>query len=260
MIESLKELIQRKDLVWYIFLRDLKAGYKGAIFSFLWVIFLPLFTLFVFIIIFSRFPRFGVEGIPYPVFAISGIVPWFFIISSLNSASESLKINSFLIKSVYFPREVLPICSVLSKFHYLLVGWVISIFLLIFHKIKIGLNLFYLPFCGLLLFLFAIGAGLLLSLGNFFFRDVGFAFNILSTVWLFLTPVFYPVSLWGKKFKFLLYLNPASSLCVLHRSILINSKLPSFDVTFTAILWALFTFILGLSIFHKLEHLLPKNA
>ena len=173
-----------------------------------WVILQPLTTMVIFTVVFGRFARMPSDGIPYPIFVYSALLPWNLFASSLNRGGTSVVGNSQLISKIYFPRLLLPISGVLSPIVDFAVSFVILVGMMIWFGTVPNWGVVALPLFLLLAVLTALAVGLWLSALNVRYRDVGHTIPFLVQAWLFATPVAYSVSVVPEKWRVLYSLNP----------------------------------------------------
>ena len=209
---GLKDLIKAYELVWVFTLRQLSVQYKQAVLGIGWALMNPLISTGVFTLIFGRVMKVPSDGLPYPLFVLSGLVMWQFFSRAVTSGSNSLVGNSHILSKVYFPRAALPLSGVLAGLVDILVNLVILFALMAVYGYVPGLQLLTLPLFVGMTVLFAFALSLWLSALNALYRDIGFAIPIVLQVWLFLTPVIYPVTLMPASLSWLLELNPMSAL------------------------------------------------
>ena len=229
MIAKLRELLGYRELIESLVVRDLKVRYKNSILGFLWSLVNPLLLMTVFTVVFTiMLPNVSIPK--FPVFVLCALLPWNFFHTSVISATHSIVQNGHLIKKVYFPREVLPIATVLSNLaNFMLALPVLFLFIIIF-RVPLTIWLLYLPLVMAVQLAFTIGIALILATVNVFYRDTGVIMEVLMQAWFFLTPVFYPVdilpewrTLWGiaLPIRRLTYiLNPMASIIASYRSVL----------------------------------------
>ncbi len=229
MIAKLRELLGYRELIESLVVRDLKVRYKNSILGFLWSLVNPLLLMTVFTVVFTiMLPNVSIPK--FPVFVLCALLPWNFFHTSVIGATHSIVQNGHLIKKVYFPREVLPIATVLSNLaNFMLALPVLFLFIIIF-RVPLTIWLLYLPLVMAVQLAFTIGIALILATVNVFYRDTGVIMEVLMQAWFFLTPVFYPVdilpewrTLWGiaLPIRRLTYiLNPMASIIASYRSVL----------------------------------------
>ena len=206
------ELWRYRDLGYFLVWRDLKVRYKQTAFGAAWAVIQPVLLMLVFSAFLGRIEGIGTPGIPYPLFALAGLVPWTLFSQSLNAASNSLVNSQNLISKVYFPRLLLPLSAVASFFIDFLVATVVLIVaMLMFGRIP-TLGILWLPLLGVFAVLVALAVGLWLAAINVRYRDVKYAIPFLVQVWLFASPVAYSSQLVPESLRPLLALNPMTGV------------------------------------------------
>jgi len=208
-----RELWEYRELLLFLTLREVRVRYKQTSLGIVWVLIQPLITMIIFSVVFGRLAHLPSEGMPYPLFILSGLLPWQMFAYSLTRSSGSLVANAGLLTKVYFPRLIIPFAAALAG----LVDFVISLALLIvalvYYGIRPGWQVLTLPLFAVLVLLAAISVGLWLSAINVRYRDVGIALPFLVQVWLFASPVMYSATLVPGGITRLVYdLNPMTSL------------------------------------------------
>jgi len=213
--------------------REVMGRYTQSIFGVGWAIAQPLATMAVFTFVFSRLAKIPSGGAPYPVFAYSALVPWFFFSNSVNSGTLSLITYRNIVTKTYFPREIIPFAQVCSRLLDFASAGALFALLMIYYKVALGPWALLTPAFFLLLLLFTTGVTLATSSINVFYRDVNPVVQIGLQLWLYLTPVAYPLSEVSQKYRWLFVLNPLSAIVEGFRSVLVFGRAP--DWTLTAI-------------------------
>jgi lipopolysaccharide transport system permease protein len=246
-------------------MRDLKARYKQSLLGYFWSLINPLMTMLIFWLVFSVLLR---NDIPmFPVFLLVALLPWNFAVTSVSGGMRSVLDNSNLVKKVYFPREILPITTVLSNLaNYLLALPVMflvmaGIQLTVLGHLQFSWSFAFLPVIIVIQVILLIGMALLLSTIAVFFRDTTHIIDILIQLWIFLTPVFYSLDVVTKgnaiAAKVVRWLNPMASLIDFYRDILYGQPtnpapgLPAIDGVFRTLLTALVILAVGAYVFHR---------
>ena len=204
----LDELWEFRELVFFFIWRDVKVRYKQTVLGAAWAIIQPLFTMLIFSIFFGRLASMPSDGLPYPLFALAGLVPWMFFMNGLSHGANSLVENEKLIKKVFFPRMIVPVASVLAGLVDFAVASILLVLGMLYFQVAPNLNIVFLPFFVLLTAISAMGVALWLSALNVQFRDVRYVVPFLGQVWLFATPIAYPSSLLSESWRLVYALNP----------------------------------------------------
>ncbi len=205
---GLRELWNYKELVYYFTWRDIKVRYKQTVLGALWAIIQPLFTMLIFALFFGRLAKVPSDGIPYPLFSYTALVPWSFFSTGLTQGSNSLVQSSNMLKKIYFPRMAMPIGTVIAGF----VDFCFAFALLLAMTVSYGFvptwKVIWLPFFLVLAMVTCLGTSLWLSAMNVQFRDVRYAIPFLTQFWMFATPIAYPSSLLPEPWRTVYATNP----------------------------------------------------
>ncbi len=255
--ERIKKIHTFRHTLWEMALKQLKTKYSGSILGISWAIINPLLIMlaitFVFTVIFKT------EIKNFPLFVLSGIFPWMFFSSALSDATFSILNQQNILHQFNFPREIIPLSSILSNFLNFLVGWLIIYPLFLFFNPKI-ISLLPLLIIVLLLNLFFVcGLGLAFAVLNIFFRDLGHLLGVLLMFWFWVTPVFYSMDMIPARFHWVCNLNPMTPFVVYYREVIFNGNVPNPLVFIRSFLWAGFSLILGSLIFFHFEPKLLKQ-
>ena len=214
--------------------REVMGRYTQSLFGIGWAIAQPLATMAVFTFVFSRLAKIPSGGAPYPVFAYAALVPWFFFSNSVNSGTLSLITYRNIITKTYFPREVIPFAQVCSRLLDFVSAGTLFVLLIIYYQVPVGPWALLTPLFFLLLLLFTTGVTLATSAVNVFYRDVNPVVQIALQLWLYLTPVAYPLSEVSEKYRPLFFLNPLSAIVEGFRSVLVFGRAPDWTLTAVA--------------------------
>lgn len=201
-----------KDLIRFLTWRDIQLRYRQTVLGIAWALIQPIGTMTVFTVFFGRFGKMPSEGVPYPVFALAGLLPWQLFAYALSESSNSLLGNQNLLTKVYFPRLVIPMASVLSGLVDFAVALVLLLAMMAWYHLVPTIAVLVLPLLVLLAITTALGVGLWLSALNVQYRDVRYTTPFLTQFWFFSTPIAYPSSLVPEKYRLLLGLNPMAGV------------------------------------------------
>jgi lipopolysaccharide transport system permease protein len=199
-------------VLYFLIWRDLAVRYRQTILGASWAILQPFCTMLIFTIFFGQLASMPSDGIPYPLFAFAGLVPWTFFAQGLALSSNSLVANQALIRKVYFPRLVLPIASVASSVVDFAIAFVVLLGMMAWYHTFPTPNVVWLPPLFLLALVTSLGAGLWLSALNVLYRDIQYIVPFLVQVWLFLTPIIYPSSMIPERWRPFYGLNPMAGV------------------------------------------------
>jgi lipopolysaccharide transport system permease protein len=209
---KLRELWEYRELLHFLAWRDIKVRYKQTLLGGAWAILQPLTAMVVFSLVFGRLAKMPSDGIPYPIFSFTALVPWMFFASGLSHVSNSLVGSANLIKKVYFPRLVMPIAAVLAGLIDFLLAFVVLLAMMFYYDIMPTVNALWLPILLLLAMAAALAVGLWLAAMNVQFRDVRHIVPFLTQLWLFATPVVYSSSLLSEPWRTVYGLNPMAGV------------------------------------------------
>ncbi|MCK4647963.1 ABC transporter permease [bacterium] len=258
MIKKIKELYRRRELIFSLAAKDLKARYKNAVIGFGWTLLNPLVLMVTFYVIFGLiFPITRVEN--YPLFLLCGLFPWTFFTASLSEATTSIVANANLIRKTYFPREVIPISISLANLVNFLLSLVILFAFILIFRIKLSLAILWLPLIILIQLIFTIGLSLIVSSLHVCYRDVRYLMDILLRVWFFATPIIYSLShvknrLPSKIFPLYL-LNPMTGITIAYHNIFLYRQGPDPLALILAAAVSVLTLIMGFFTFRKYERI-----
>jgi lipopolysaccharide transport system permease protein len=245
---NLKDIWAYRELLFFLTWRDVKVRYKQTALGAAWAILQPLFMMLIFTIFFGRLAGVGSSGIPYPLFALGGLVPWTFFSNAITASGNSLVGSAHLITKVYFPRLIVPAAAMLAGLVDFLLAFVLLCLLMLYYRVAITAQILFLPVLVLLTALFSLGVGTWMSALNVKYRDVRFALPFLIQLWLFVSSVILPSSSVPAKWRWLLLLNPMSAIIEGYRSSLFGLPFdwPALSVaavlTLLVLLYAIYAF------------------
>ncbi|HVM15738.1 MAG TPA: ABC transporter permease [Egibacteraceae bacterium] len=208
----MSDLWRGRELLAFLTWRDIKVRYTQAFLGVLWAVLQPVLMMVVFTLFFGRVARLPSDGLPYAVFALSGLVPWTFFANAVGSSTESLLADKNLVSKVYFPRLIIPLASLLSWLPDLLIGTLILLALSVLYGVAPAVTVLVVPLLAVLAAVVAASVSVWLSALNVAYRDVRFAVRFLLQLWLFATPVIYPASFVPAAWRWVLGLNPMTGL------------------------------------------------
>ena len=252
---NLRDLWLYRELIFFMTWRDLKVRYKQTLLGASWAILQPFLTMVVFSIFFGNLAKIPSDGVPYPIFSFTALIPWTLFSKALQDASRSLVANSHMITKVYFPRMILPLSSVMAGVVDFLIAFVVLIGMMVYFNIFPTVNVWTLPLFLLLALITAIGVGLWLSALNVLFRDINYVLPFLTQFWMFLTPIAYPSSMVPSEWQVIYALNPMTGVVEGFRWALLGTGQPPGIMTFISSLVAVALLISGMFYFRRMERL-----
>ena len=259
---EVKNLIKWHELLWQMVGREVKTRYKQSILGYFWVILNPLAQMLVMSFAFSiilRIPTNASTNIPYSIFLFVALLPWTLFSSSLFSASASLVGAGSLISKIYFPRTILVIATVLAKIVDFLFALIVLVIYMIFYHIPININILWIFPIFFIQQIFTLGLSFFFAAANLLYRDIQYLLGLILTLWIYLTPVIYPVDIVPEKFKFLFQLNPMSVIINAYRQVVLGGGVPKYSSLIIAIIVSFIVLLLGLSYFKRKEKIFADN-
>jgi len=227
-LNHVRELTRYRELLYRLTLREIKVRYKQSLIGIAWAVLQPLLMMLIFTLVFSVLMTMPTDDIPYPIFSYCALLPWTFFATSLNSASQSVVSNAPLIKKIYFPRELFPISSILSAFVDFAIAGMIFLGMMFFYKIPLTTSLSFFPVIFVIQIVFTLGVSFFLSAINVYYRDIRYAVPLGIHIWMYASPIIYPVSLVPERFRTAYMLNPMAGIIDSYRDVFIKGVAPDF--------------------------------
>ncbi len=233
--------------------REVKGRYSQSLFGFGWAIAQPLATMAVFTFVFSRLGNISADGVPYPIFAYAGLVPWFFFLNSVNSGTMSLITYRNIVTKTYFPREIIPFAQVASRLLDFFAAAALFAVLMAWDHVALTRWALLTPAMFVLLVLFTTGVTLITSSVNVFYRDVSPVVQIALQLWLYVTPVAYPLSRVPARWRPAIAANPLSGIVESFRSAVVYGREPDWALLALSTTLTVATFVGGFALFKKID-------
>ncbi|MBW2076419.1 MAG: ABC transporter permease [Deltaproteobacteria bacterium] len=250
---DLKEIWNYRELLYFLTKRDIKVRYKQTVLGGLWAIIQPVFTMVVFTLFFGRLAKMPSDGIPYPIFVYAGLLPWTYFANALSASGNSLVGSANLITKVYFPRLIVPASASLAGLLDFFVAMIVLGGMMIYYQFVPGFGILLFPFLVGLTFLCSVGVGLWLSALNVQYRDIRYVIPFLIQIWMFVSPVIYPVSMVKGKYQWLLALNPMGGVIKAYRASLLGHLPIDWFLLGISTIIILVIFVTGLYYFRRME-------
>jgi lipopolysaccharide transport system permease protein len=246
------ELWAYRELLWVLAGRDVRVRYKQTLLGAGWAVLRPLLSMVIFTLVFGKLASMPSDGYPYPVFVYAGLLPWTFFAAAVAAAGGSLISSANLISKVYFPRLIVPLSSIGTNVVDLSVATVVLLVLMAYYQVGVTWRLAVAPLLFLGTVFTALGIGTLVSALTVAYRDIHHLLPFLLQVWMFVTPVIYPVSMVPERWRWLLLLNPMTGLTEGYRSAFLGRP---FDVgaLVGSGLVSLACFVAGVAYFERVE-------
>lgn len=249
----LGELWAYRELLYFFVWRDIKIRYKQTAIGAAWAILQPFLTMVVFSLFFGRLAHIPSNGLPYPIFYYSALLPWMYFAAALQNATNTIVENQRLITKVYFPRLALPLSAVASGLVDFGISFAMFVAMMAYYRIRPGAAVLWLPAFLLLAVLTALGVGLWLSALNAIYRDVRYVLPFLVQFWMFASPVAYPSSLVPEKWRWLYGLNPMAGVIEGFRWSLVGQGAPPGRLLLVSAAVVVVVFLSGAAYFQKME-------
>jgi lipopolysaccharide transport system permease protein len=247
-----RELWAYRELLWVLTTRDVKVRYKQTVLGTAWAVLRPLTTMLIFSVIFGRLAKMPSEGYPYPLFIYAALLPWTFFASAISTSGQSLLSSAHLISKVYFPRLIISLSSIGASLVDLLVSCALLLPLMCWYHTGLSVNLLGAPLLIAGVVFTALGIGTLLSALTVAYRDFAHITPFVVQIWMYVTPVVFPVSAVPVRWQWLLYLNPMTGIVEGFRSVFLARP---FDLVGLSVSFAigLVTLAIGVSYFERVE-------
>jgi len=251
--DDLRELWAYRDLLVLLVQRDISVRYKQSAIGFAWVIIQPLTMMFIFTVVFGRFANLPSDGVPYPLFTLTALLPWLYFAKALTGSSESLVAASNMIKKVYFPRVIIPLSRTLSGLVDFAITFLVLAVLLVWYGVMPGWQVVFLPLMILVAMITALGLGLWLTALNVKYRDIGVMVPFLVQIWMYASPIAYSASIVPEKWQWLYSLNPIVGVVEGFRWALLGKQMPMVEPIFVSLSLVVVLFLSGLMYFRRTE-------
>ncbi len=253
-VAALQELWQFREVLWAFVTRDVKVKYKQAVIGVGWAVLQPVLAAAVFAVFLGRYSTVASEGRPYLLFALAGMAAWTFFSSATGSGSTSVVTNQGLLRKVYFPRELLPLSSVMSSLIDLLFALVVLVVAAGLYGVAPTVAWLALPLPVAVLVVAAAALSVGLAAINVYYRDVRYALPFVLQLGLFASPVVYSLSVLPSTWRNLYaVLNPVASAIDGLRRIALHGQWPNFAVSGAALVWSLALLLVAYTFFKRLE-------
>ena len=252
---DLREVIKFKDLLRYLVMRDLKVRFQQTFIGVLWIVVQPLIQLLIFFVIFGVLVKVPTDNIPYPIFYMSGFIVWQFFFQIVNSSAFSLLGNIGIITKIYFPRLVLPLSTTIGAIIDFVITFIVLLVFLLANHYAITPRFLLIPVLLLLVMVYSLGVGLLFGALMVVFRDTKNLLGFILQVWMFVSPIIYPISIVPDEYKVIFYINPLTGFIDSFRWVFLGtSSLPSASDFAVSASVAVVLLITGMLAFRSMEN------
>ena len=253
LLAHLRLLFAYRELLLSWTTRTIKSRYRQSVLGFGWALVQPVFQMVVISVIFGSLVRVPSEGIPYPVFAYSALLPWTLFAGSISSAVPSVLQNMYLVTKIYFPREILPLSAILARLVDFVIASLVFVGLMLWYRIPVHATLLLVPLLLAIQTVLALALGLLGAAISVFLRDISFAIPLGMQLWMYATPVIYPLSMVPERWRPFYLLNPMAGIIDSYRRVVLQGQLPDFGYLGVAACISLLLCAIAYAYFKRLE-------
>jgi len=252
-MNQMKNLYRFRELVWIWTLREIKIRYKQSILGGAWAILQPFSLMLILSIVFTWFLEMPTEGVPYPIFSYTALLPWTFLATSISFATGSIVGNMNLVTKIYFPREIIPLSTIIAGFIDFLIASIVLFAMMLVYQIPLRPTLLFVPVILSIQIVLTLGLVLYVSSINVFYRDFRFIVPVALQLWLYATPVIYPVSVVPEQFLGIYMLNPMASLIDAYRRVVLSGQPPQWNYLGISAVISLVIFVFSYRYFKRVE-------
>ncbi|MBI2465057.1 ABC transporter permease [Candidatus Shapirobacteria bacterium] len=262
LLKEVRAVVKWRELLWQMVSREVIARYKQSILGYFWVILNPLAQMLVMSFAFSiimRIPTSASSNIPYSIFLFVGLLPWTLFSNSLSSSCASLVGSAPLITKIYFPRTILVIATTIAKIIDFLFALSILVFYMVAYQIPISFNILWVIPIFIIQQIFTLGLSLFLAAANLLYRDIQYLLTLILTLWMYLTPIFYPIDIVPENYRFIFQFNPLTVIVNAYRQTILGNGAPNFTSLSIAFILSIISLLIGLSYFKSREKIFADN-
>lgn len=209
---NLREIWKFRELLYFLAWRDMKVKYKQTALGVIWAVLQPVLAMLIFSLVFGRFARMPSDGAPYPIFVFIGLLPWNYFAGVLGQSTNSLVAGANLMTKIYFPRLIVPASTAVASFLDLCIASAVLAGLMFYYGVGVSASVLLVPLLVAITVMNAVGFGMWFSALNVRYRDIQYVIPFLIQIWMFATPVIYPMSLFGEDYRWVSMLNPMSGV------------------------------------------------
>jgi homopolymeric O-antigen transport system permease protein len=258
---NVREMWANRELLLFLVWRDIKVQYAQTVLGAAWAVVQPLLTMLIFTLVFGRLAKIPSDGVPYSVFTLTALIPWMYFSNAFSAASASLVNSSNIITKVYFPRLIIPIVSILSGLVNFAVSCVVLAIMMIWYHVTPSLMAIpMIPALMLLMMFTATGVGCWLAAIYIQYRDVRQIVPFIVQIWMYISPVVYPLSLVPERYRTLYALNPMAGIIQAFRVVLLRTGEIPWGTLGVSTIVGMALFLSGTLYFRKTEHLFADVA
>ena len=242
-----------RELLYFLAWRDIKVRYKQTVIGAVWAILQPLMTMVIFTVVFSYFAKIPSDSLPYPLFAYAALLPWEYFSQAISRSGVSLVNDANLIRKIYFPRLIIPLAAVVTPLADFFLSFLMLLGMMVWFRVMPTWGIVALPLFLLLALITALSVSLWLSALNVKYRDVRYTIPFLIQIWMYASPIAYPVSIVPEKWRLLYSLNPIAGVVEGFRWALLGKESPDFRIMAVSTAVVLVVLLGGILYFRKME-------
>lgn len=251
LLRRIRIIFLNREMLKNLVRKNFKAYYTNSFLGISWAVFIPLILMLILNFVFKSVLKIGIEN--FPLFVLSGLIPFMFFSSTLTQTTNSIVENTHLLRQFNLPKEVIPLSLILTNFLNFLLGLLVLIPIFVFSNSRIFSSLYFLILIIFIFLIFVIGIGLFFSSLNVFFRDISHLLGILVMFLFWITPIFYQTDMIPTQYRWIVNFNPLNLYISLFRDILLKGKIPPIKFVFFGSFWAVLSSFIGYSFFVKTE-------
>ena len=252
---NFNELREYKGLLYFLVLKDIKTRYSQSVIGIGWAVIQPIFFMIVFTIIFGKLAKIDSQGVPYAVFSYCALVPWTFFSNALSDSANSLITNITLVTNIYIPRILIPLSAVTGKFIDFLIALVILFAMILWFGFDLNFKIFISLFYIILMFISALGFGLILGTMAAQYRDIKHALAFGVQLFMYATPVAYSSDMIPENYRIIYAINPMVTVVEGFRDVFINAGVIDLNMIIVSSISGFVLLIIGLIYFSKIERI-----
>jgi lipopolysaccharide transport system permease protein len=226
LLDDCRTLLAYRELLLTWTIREVKVRYKQSLLGIAWAVLQPLALMIMFSLVFTVFVKVPSDGIPYPIFSYTALLPWTFFTTAVTFGSSSIINNMSLVTKVYLPREILPLAAVGAAGVDFMVASLLFVAMALFYTVHFSLSLLVLPLLILVQLLLTVGIVFVTAATTVRFRDVRFVVPLAMQLWMYATPIIYPLSLVPERWRWLYLMNPMAVVVEGYRDVILRGRLP----------------------------------
>ena len=250
-IDKIKEIYNYRHMLYTLVKQDIRGRYKGSVLGFLWTLLNPLLLLLVYSVVFQFVFKNSIEH--YSIYLFISLMPWNCFQNSIFNGTSCVSNNASILKKVYFPREILPLATVISNIINYIFSAVIIFIALLVSGVGISWSALFLPVIIIIQAIFTLGLILILSAINVYLRDVQYMMNPIMMIWMYASPILYNIAMVPEKYHNIYMMNPMTRIIVAYQDILYNKTLPDFKSLGITVIVSLAFLVFGYLVFSKLQ-------